>query len=464
MLSFKPLDKSDIKKYAHYYKGNGVCICDKTLACKNMWTNFRSEISESDGCLIIKNQYPGFGTAFDFPILKDGGNIEAAFEKIEEYCMENGIRLQFCSLDKNEAETVMERYPLHNSKIFRNYSDYIYYGKDLRLMSGKRYSGQRNHINKFKLSYPDAYFTIPKNEDKNKILAYMSEWKKAYLYKKDSSAAKEFKMAYKFLESIDLEDFCTACVYDGDKIISFCLGEIVRDTLVIHIEKSMNTYPGVNVFMINNFAKTYPTEYINREDDSGEKGLRIAKTQLHPICKADKYMFVINSELSVLRNIPTIKTERLTLGKLTESDAADYYRLCVDDEANKYWGYDYKKDLKTELYEKYFYDTAIRDWKNRSCLVLAIRCNGVFAGETVLFDFNNRGSCKLGVRILKEFYGNGYGKEAFYATLEWALYELGMSKVLSSCYKENIPSLKMHLCGMQKVGEDEEKIYFERQI
>lgn len=184
MLSFKPIDKSDIKKYADYYKGKGISICDKTLACKYMWTDFQSEISEADGCLIIKNKYPGFGTAFDFPLVKDGGNVEEGLERIEEYCMENGVRMQFCSLAKCEAEFIAGRYPIHGSKILRNYSDYVYGGEELRLLSGKKYSGQRNHINKFKLSYPEAYFMIPKNEDKSKVLAYIKEWGERYLYKK----------------------------------------------------------------------------------------------------------------------------------------------------------------------------------------------------------------------------------------------------------------------------------------
>ena len=82
----------------------------------------------------------------------------------------------------------------------------------------------------------------------------------------------------------------------------------------------------------------------------------------------------------------------------------------------------------------------------------------------MLFEFNRRGECKLGVRILTEYDGNGYGGEAFERTMKFAMYELGIKKVKSSCYKENHASVKMHEKLMKRVGEDEEKYYYERVI
>ncbi|MEI3103992.1 MAG: hypothetical protein V8S97_07460 [Oscillospiraceae bacterium] len=51
---------------------------------------------------------------------------------------------------------------------------------------------------------------------------------------------------------------------------------------------------------------------------------------------------------------PTVTTPRLTLTPLEERDEAAYNALCLDDARNRWWGYDYRQDLKGELTEDYF--------------------------------------------------------------------------------------------------------------
>ena len=463
MLEFKPIKIEEIPIYAKFYKGSGVCICEKTLSCKSIWKILQSEIAVSHDCLIIKNNYPGMGITFDYPLPAEGGDTEAALGEIEGYCLKNGIKLCFSALRRKEMAMLAKRFPFFKTRINRNYSDYIYSGEDMRSFSGKKYAGQRNHINKFLSKYPQAKFRKLENFEKETVLKFMNEWKKTVLPTKINSAKNEFKLILSFVSSINFDDYCTGCVEVEGKIIAVSFAEKVFDTLVIHVEKALHNYEGVNVFMVREFANFYNTPYINREDDSGVEGLRISKMQYKPIYLADKYFMQIENELSMLKSVPTIKTENLTLSGIKRTDAEEYYALCVDENLNKYWGYDYKKDLKGELYTEYFYDVAKRDEKNKTCLNFALKLDGKFIGETVLFEFDNHGTCKLGVRILPEFGGHGYGKEAFYGTMKWALYGLGMRKIKSSCYKENYPSLKLHRELMRQTGEDNERFYFERE-
>ena len=463
MLEFRPVITEEIINFAKYYKGTGVCICEKTLSCKSIWKILQPEIAVSHGCLIIKNRYPGMGITFDYPLPAEGGDAEAALGDIEEYCLKNGIKLCFSALKRKEMALLAKRFPFFKSSINRNYSDYIYSGEEMRNFNGKKYAGQRNHINKFLSKYPQAKFRKLANSEKDDVLKFMDVWAKTVLPSKVASAKKEFKLIYDFIKRINFDDYCTGCVEIDGKIVSIALAETVYDTLVIHIEKALHFYEGVNVFMVREFANFYKTQYINREDDSGIEGLRISKMQYKPLYLADKYFMQINNELSLLKSVPKIKTENLTLTAIKKTDAGDYFKLCTDEKLNKYWGYDYKEDLKVELYPEYFYDVAKRDEKNKMCLNFAVRLNDKFIGETVLFEFDNHGACKLGVRILPEFFGHGYGKEAFYGTMKWALYGLGMRKIKSSCYKENYPSLKLHKELMRQTGEDNERFYFERE-
>ena len=210
-------------------------------------------------------------------------------------------------------------------------------------------------------------------------------------------------------------------------------------------------------------AKAFGAKYYNREDDAGEKGLRTSKMQYHPLRLEPECFFIVRNELTHLQAVPTVRTPHLTLTPIRKEDAEKYYLLTTDEKRNEYWGYDYKKDFPGEQPHDVFYKAAKRDFRERIGLNFAIRLNGEFIGETVLFEFNGRGECKLGVRIFSAFDGHGYGKEAFEYSMDFALYYLGIRRLLSSCYKQNVPSVKMHEKLMRKIGEDAEKFYYARE-
>ena len=73
--------------------------------------------------------------------------------------------------------------------------------------------------------------------------------------------------------------------------------------------------------------------------------------------------FEVANELEALREIPTIETERLTLTELRDEDRDAYNALCLDDERNRWWGYDYREDLVGELTEDYFLSVAREDFR-----------------------------------------------------------------------------------------------------
>ena len=56
----------------------------------------------------------------------------------------------------------------------------------------------------------------------------------------------------------------------------------------------------------------------------------------------------------------------------------------------------------------------------------------------------------------------GYGREAFAAVADWALYKLGLGAVVAKCSKENEASYKMLSSCMRPNGEDETFFYFKK--
>ena len=236
--------------------------------------------------------------------------------------------------------------------------------------------------------------------------------------------------------------------------------------MICHIEKALPGYEGVYPTMVQSFASYYGKDclWINREDDSADKGLRTSKTQYLPSDMGRKYRVAVSTDLWNLDRVPALQSERLTMDAITRADIPAYNRLCLDDARNRWWGYDYRKDLKGELTENYFYRVAQKDFKRKLAVNFAIRLDGQFIGEAVLYNFDYKGAAELGCRILPEFAGHGYGAEAFRRLADWTLYELGLYRLVAKCYKENTPSYQMLSAVMRQTGEDDTFYHFEKLI
>ncbi len=97
------------------------------------------------------------------------------------------------------------------------------------------------------------------------------------------------------LRNFDDYPFEGAALRDGqNRIVAFTAGEVCGDTLVLHIEKMKHSVSGAGETINNYFARYMLSRhpgitYINREDDSGDPGLRFAKQSYHPAMMLRKY-------------------------------------------------------------------------------------------------------------------------------------------------------------------------------
>ena len=98
-------------------------------------------------------------------------------------------------------------------------------------------------------------------------------------------------------------------------VVAISIGEYVGDTLVIHVEKALLKYRGAYPLMFNEFVNHNFKEnikFINREDDSGDLGLRTSKTQYKPIKLENKNFVEVDSFMPKF-NKPSLKGERVSL-------------------------------------------------------------------------------------------------------------------------------------------------------
>ena len=467
MLEFKSVQLKSVPRLRKYYSKCSYRLCEYSAGVKLMWRqHWHPAFAESHGCLVILNRSHHFGHIFDYPVPLPGiGDVDAALDDIDDWCREQGMTPIFGVVPEEEREHLMNRYPYTVVDNDRLWQDYLYRAEDLINFAGRRYSGQRNHINKFRKLYPAAVYRPITREDADKVEAFWEEFHQ--IFNKEQALAKmEVCSARKLMRQVGKPWVKAGAIELEGKFIAIALAEVCGDTLVCHIEKGLPQYEGVYPTMVQSFAAANADglRWINREDDAGDKGLRTSKLQYLPAELGAKVRIRVRNELAYLDAVPMLTSERLTLDALTESDKADYNRLCLGDERNRWWGYDYRKDLKGELTEDYFLEVTRHDFVNKLAVNFAIRLDGKFIGEAVLYNFDYKGAAELGCRILPEYAGNGYGAEAFRRAAEWSIYQLGLYRLKAKCYKENEASRKMLSACMRSAGEDETFYYFEKTV
>jgi len=454
-MDFKELQFEDIDRLRPYYVRCNYRLCEYSVGVKLMWRAYlHPAYAEVCGCLLIRNTIEG-RTQFDFPIPGENADVDGALTAIERYCTQKGLQPIISVVPESEAGRLLLRYPKFTLLNEQPWKDYIYQAEDLAAFAGRRYSGQRNHVNKFRKEHPTAEFR-PLTEADGALLERFWRDYAAEFSKQSALAERELSSAKEMFTHLDSGAFRAGGMWEAGRLLSVCLAEKCGETLVDHIEKALYSCAGVYPAMVQEFAKYFGGDclWINREDDARDRGLRISKRQYLPAAMDGKLCFIVGSQLDLVQEIPRLETERLILRGLAAGDKPAYNALCLDDERNRWWGYDYRDDLRGELTEDYFLQVAREDFKARNAVNWAVCLGEQCIGEAVLYNHDWRGGMELGCRIAPEYAGYGYGTEAFAAVANWALYTLGLQKVVAKCYRENGASYKMLSSCMRKSGED----------
>ncbi|MBE6995811.1 MAG: GNAT family N-acetyltransferase [Ruminococcaceae bacterium] len=468
MDRFQPVKQRHAVKLREYYEHCDYGLCEYSVGTRLMWRSvLHSEWTEIAGCLVVRNEHKG-QMVFDYPVAGPEGDEEAALAAMEHDCLEKGRPLIFSVVPACRIAALVARYPCLSICDDRTWRDYVYYRQDLQLFAGRRYSGQRNHIKKFRTLWPEAEFRALTGADAPLIEAFWADYEAEFPKGKNEKAKDELKLAKQMLRLAGKPFFLTGGIVVNGKLVALSLAEKCGDTLIIHIEKALYSYTGVYPTLVQEFISYFGDgcQWVNREDDAADRGLRTSKLQYGPAHLASKFTVRVQNALMTRggTEIPALKTERLTLTALREEDIPAYNALVLDGARNRWWGYDDVAGLGAPVEERSFFQVAQRDFENRQAVNFAVRLDGAFIGEAVLYRFDCRGGAELGCRIAPAYAGCGYGTEAFAAVADWALYELHLDRVVAKCFRENQASFKMLSACMRKTGEDETFFYFEKLV
>ncbi|MBR6365987.1 MAG: GNAT family N-acetyltransferase [Lachnospiraceae bacterium] len=416
----------------------------------------------------VLRQNVGDQPAFTYPVGKDPDGM---IDELILYVKAGNIPLRFYPVSESMFATIQKdpHFPNSMGAYDRRWSDYIYSFEEAKTFAGKKYSGQRNHINKFRKMYGEPKVRLLTNEDGSKLEAMLQQYETEHtdanhLEKLELAAAQEL------LNVADRFDMIVAVLEVEDAIAAFSVAEIVGNMLVIHVEKALLSYEGAYPTMYNGLVRLVDELFpgkcttINREDDSGDSGLRTSKQQYHPISMGHKYLVHVNTPgARVSEAFPTLNAGMVVLTEIRPEDKHACYLLNTDVENNRYWGYDYREDvsLTGPVCEGLFYHSILHDNACGDSINFAIRetPDGEMIGEGILWQFTSRGDVEIGCRIRPAFHGHGYGAAAFGAMARYASQELGLS-CKARCYHENLASYKMITKNGFVLSDEEEEFYW----
>lgn len=295
MLKFKKLKHNSLQ-LKKFYEQSKIEFCDISVGVKFLWRDeFKISYAIYNDTLILKETNKELKDAFYYPMGKDEAG---ALEEIINLTLKKGRDLTICYLDEERVELLKNRFSSAESYFDRDWSDYLYDAKSFKELIGRKYSGQRNHINKFKKLYPDYEYKRIEKADIKGIKKFLTKYNKAKSHGGLMEKA-ENRHLLEYLKNLDALNSIGAIIKVGGEVVALTAGERIKNTFIVHVEKALVKYSGVYPTIANLFINDVidsDIDTINREEDCGDEGLRVSKTQYHPKEIKNKYILKIKAQ------------------------------------------------------------------------------------------------------------------------------------------------------------------------
>ena len=265
-------------------------ISERTFGSVYVWRNYddRSRISQIEGHLIISWRREKFGSILLSPVGPEPARLIKAMSEPG-----SGARLTFNGvfglvdpLASQLREAGLSPIPL------RDEWDYVYRTDDLIALKGPKYHTQRKEMKKATSEYELAYESMTTSRQKD-CLELEETWCDLKHCTLDKLSVAEDGALREAIASMGEIGFFGGVILLRDKVQALTVGERLNsDTAVVHFEKAnpaiRGLYQVINQRFCEHALKGF--EFVNREQDVGEPGLRRAKEGYHPHHFVEKYM------------------------------------------------------------------------------------------------------------------------------------------------------------------------------
>ncbi len=292
MIPFKDITLADKDTITSFTMKSDRRNCDLSFSNLCSWRFlYDTQFAVVDNFLVFKF-WAGEQLAYMMPV--GTGDLKAVlWELIEDARKENQhfCMLGVCSNMRADLEAILpEQFTFTED---RDYADYIYLRSDLSTLKGKKFQAKRNHINRFRNTYPDYEYTPITPDRIQECLDLEAEWCKVNNCDQQEGTGNERRALIYALHNFEALGLTGGILHVNGKTVAFTFGmPINHETFGVHVEKADTSIEGAYAMINYEFANRIPEQYIyiNREEDLGIEGLRKAKLSYQPATILEKYM------------------------------------------------------------------------------------------------------------------------------------------------------------------------------
>jgi len=296
MLEFKRLGFDDGENLREYFlrdnkrlsNDESEIICDRVFGTTFLWREFYNiRFCICDESLVLMTTM-GDTDMFSLPI---GNDPENALRQIRSYARKKEIPLYFCFVSDHDIayfHSVFDDVYIYEEE---DWFDYVYDKSLITDYPGRKYHGQKNALNRFRKSYPEANFVTLNGDNVSLVGDYVRGWYDRYSDHAEMSEAEQ-RAIFELLANWDDLKMHGGFAVADDKVVGFTAGEILGNTVYVHFEKAEHEIFGAYQYLSSEFLRSITAPevcFVNREEDMGIAGLRNAKKALHPVKMLKKY-------------------------------------------------------------------------------------------------------------------------------------------------------------------------------
>lgn len=291
MVDFYSLSLDDREWVTHRMLEDGRQACEYSFANNYLWSDiYGVKMAKEQGCLIFRFKENKETCIYTIPI--GAGNRKGALDTLLEQEQSQNRKLVLGSLVQSDLDWLEANYPgQYTVETDRGDYDYVYSTEKLTTLAGRKLHGKRNHIARFKDGNNWLYREMMP-EDAGECMRLLDIWKESESEKWNDEMENELHMNRRALRNLADLVLDGGMLYKGGRLVAFSIGEPLNaDTYVVHIEKALasvqGAYPMINQQFVLHNCQDY--KYVNREEDTGDEGLRKAKLSYQPEFLVEKF-------------------------------------------------------------------------------------------------------------------------------------------------------------------------------
>lgn len=289
-LTFHPISLDDRDWMNEKLKEDHIDACEYTFANNFIWAKvYDVQVGEVYGCGVIRyREHENFEYSFPF----GNGDKKAAIELLKGICTAHGHELNLYPIVEEDRLELIQWFPgTFEIDLDRDDFDYVYTVEKLSSLRGKKLHGKRNHIARF-MDDGDWHYEAMSMDNIDECRKMSKEWETLRADKWNEEMEQEIEVLEIAFANFYELGLVGGVLYKNDQIVAFTIGEQLNsETFVVHFEKAFpdlqGAYPMINQQFVLHEAQDYI--YVNREEDTGDLGLRKAKLSYYPDILLKKY-------------------------------------------------------------------------------------------------------------------------------------------------------------------------------